>query len=260
MYWEPGDRAWEAAKAVAAHLQPPRFVAVASAALFSAGTLARTFEIPSRAAWDAGRPLGWLLLLAGLIAGISGVVVALKSARRKREGLLSEACLRLAAYIDEECPSVDLRDVGVHVWLVAGPPWARRLHRGPEFLLRERQRSNVIFTEGKGVLGQVWAAQVDAVFDLEAESAWVASEADFDRLDPAVKRGLTWIDFQRTRRYKAIWAAPLSHRSGQRVLGVISVDIQTSGAFDELARATVAASRSPELDAILAACERALSD
>jgi len=260
VYWEAGDKAWQGAKGAIGHLQPPRFVAVASAALFSVGTLARTFEIPSKHAWEAGQALGYVLLAVGVVTGISGVVVAVKSARSKRTSLLAEACLRLAAYIDEACGSIALSDVGVHVWPVGGPFFARRLQRGPEFLLRERQRSNVVFVEGKGVLGQVWAARTDAVFDLEAESGSVASEQEFAALDDEFKRGLTWTDFQRTKRYKAIWAAPLMHPSGHRVLGVISVDIQTSGAFDELRGATVANPRNPELDTILAVCERSLSD
>lgn len=177
-------------------------MAIASAALFSIGTLARTFEIPSRQAWTAGGPLGYVLLVFGVIAGISGVVVAVKSGQRKRDALLGEACLRLAAYIDEERRSIALRDVGVHVWLAGGPFFARRLNRGPEFLLRERQPSNVVFVRGKGVLGQVWEARVEDVFDLESESGQITSKRAFLALDDEVKRNLTWTDFQRTKRYR----------------------------------------------------------
>src|SRR4051794_34320495 len=50
------------------------------------------------------------------------------------------------------------------------------------------------------------------------------------------------------------------HRSdaAQRVLGVISIDMQTTGAYAELERATQSA-RGPELDLVLRTCEDALS-
>lgn len=167
--------------------------------------------------------------------------------------------MQLAAYIDDACPSIKLRDVGVHIWFVRGPFFARRLVRGPEFLLRERQKSNVAFVKGKAAVGQVWAEARDAVFDLGGEpSADVKTRADYEKLDTEFTRGLSWDEFERTRRYKAIWAAPLFRR--ERVVAVVSIDIMTSGVFAELERATVSDPRNPELEVVLAACERALSD
>lgn len=68
------------------------------------------------------------------------------------------------------------------------------------------------------------SSRVDAVFDPEPESGLIAAQAAFDRLNDDVRS------------------------LGHRVLGVVSADIQTSGAFAELERATVADPRNPELD------------
>ena len=48
---------------------------------------------------------------------------------------LEESCQLVAAYIDERCANVQLRNVGVHIWTTAGPPFARYLRRSSSFLL-----------------------------------------------------------------------------------------------------------------------------
>jgi hypothetical protein len=254
------DRTWEAVKRGLRQLQPPRLLAISAAAVFSVATVARSVEFPDKTWWEPGKPATYVLLASGLIAGVGAVINAVRVSRRTRTATLSEACVQLAAYIDEECPSLSLRDVGIHVWRVGGPPFARRLHRAQQFLLRQRQPSHVRFTKGKGLIGKVWSTGVPDIKDLEVDYARVAAEADFMHLAEEDRLGLSWEEFQRTSRYTAVWASPLFRRSDfdDRVVGVVSIDIQASHVFDELAQATTAAP-GPELDAILAACETALS-
>jgi hypothetical protein len=254
------DRWWETAKRVLRHLEPPRLLAISAATVFSLATIARSVEFPEKGWWKPGQPATIVLLVAGAIAGVGAVITAVRVNRRTRRATLSEACIQLAAYIDETCPSLSLRDVGIHVWRVGGPPFARRLHRRQQFLLRQRQPSHVSFTKGKGLIGNVWATGVPDIKDLESDYAGVTTAAHFQELSDENRLGLSWEEFQRTRRYTAVWASPLFRNSDfdDRVIGVISVDIQASGVFNEVAAATKT-TPGPELDAILAACETALS-
>jgi len=234
------ERGWEATKRALRHPEPPRLFAISAAPVFSVATVARSVEFPEKDWWEPGKPATYVLLAAGAIAGAGAVVNAVRVSRRTQGATLYEACVQLAAYIDEKCPSLSLREVGIHVWRVGGPPFARRLHRPQQFLLRSRQPSHVAFTKGKGLIGKVWATGVPDIKNLENDYAGVDTEAEFVQLGDDDRLGLSWEEFQRTRRYKAVWASPLFRKSDydDRVVGVISVDIQASGVFDEVVSAT----------------------
>lgn len=103
-YSAPLDRAWEATKGALRHLEPPRLLAITCAAVFSAATIARSVEFSDKDFWAAGEPATFILVGTGVVAGIGGVISAVKATRRTRSVTLSEACVQLAAYIDEEWP------------------------------------------------------------------------------------------------------------------------------------------------------------
>ena len=188
------------------------------------------------------------------------VATTVRSTRRKRDATLSEACLQLAAYTDEACPSIPLRDVGVHIWVVGGLPFSRRLVRGPEFRLRQRRHSGIVFKKGIGLIGRAWRQRRSQIEDLDSRFSGVRNETDYATLSEDENFGLSWRAFLRVRRYRSIWAEPLFQHSklGSEVVGVVSIDIQTSGAYQELQAATTG-NPGDELEAILKACETELS-
>ena len=251
------DKAWNTGRAGLAHLVPSRLVAIAAATIFSVTTLARTLEIPDKATWSPGGVASWILVSSGLLAGYVYVANTYRLGKRTRRSFLAEGCLQLAAYIDDECSKIKLRQVGVHLWEVGGPPFARRLYRGPEFILRERRHSHMTFTKGKGVLGKVWETGVEEAVNLEELQSGLHNEAAFNAAPAAVRLGLTWPEYERSKRYKSVWAAPLF--KGGKVAAIVSVDIQASGVFDQLRKATTDAP-SPELGTILKAFENALTE
>src|SRR5437867_76866 len=193
------DRGWDRLTSFLRALEPPRALAISAAAVFAAATVARSGEIPNAAFWKPGTAAMWVLLATGAISGISAVTNAVRLSRRNRRSTLYEACVQLAAYIDDECPGLELKDVGVHVWRVGGPFFARRLRRTQQFLLRRRQPSHVAFTHGKGVIGMVWASRTNAIRNLELVHARVQAQSDFEALSDDDRLGLAWDEYRRTR-------------------------------------------------------------
>jgi hypothetical protein len=111
-----------------------------------------------------------------------------------------------------------------------------------QFLLRKRTDSAVTFTPDKGVLGRCWRERAQVIVDLERDLHPRAStKADFERLDADERFGLTWDEYQRTRRYQAVYAAPLLLRKGRTtvVAGIVSIDVLARGRFEEFFAATV---------------------
>lgn len=129
-----------------------RWAAILCTGLFAVGTLARSVEIPTKQVWAGGSLLTWLLVGTGVVTAIWQMYVHRDRRRRQQKAALAEACQRIAAHVDEKCPTLALRDVGVHVWLIGGPAYDLRLQRGAQFLLQERQPSAVVWRKGKGVM------------------------------------------------------------------------------------------------------------
>jgi hypothetical protein len=251
-------RAWEKVTAAMRWAREPlRLTAILCTGLFTVGTLARSAELPSKEAWALGGAYTWALLATGFVTAGWQVYVNRDRRRRKRSTALSEACQRIAAHIDESCPGLELKNVGVHVWIIGGPPAELRLKRGAQFLLRERQPSAVIWTKGKGVIGTCWERKAPVIVDLDAHFAHRArNRQTFCSLGGSERFNLAWDEYERTRRYKTIWAAPLFDRTETpHIRGVLSIDVQQSGQHDALLAATVG---NTELQGILGVCESAL--
>jgi hypothetical protein len=198
MYYRPLDQAWLWLHSQGSRARrPATFVAVVGIGLFPLLGAGRIFEIPDKDAWAAGSPLAWALIVTGIMSVTAGAVNAARLARSSRSSTLAEACVQLAAYIDEKCPSVALRDVGIHVWRVGGPFFARRLYREQQFLLRQRQSSHVSFTKGKGLIGRVWERRLPEARDLESDFAAVTSQEAFQKLPADTRLNLSWEEVSR---------------------------------------------------------------
>jgi hypothetical protein len=235
-----------------------RPVATFSATAFAVGTVAHAAEIPNAHLWARGKPLPWLLVGTGLVTAGRQTIVSVDRRRRKRVAALDDACRRIAAHVHKRCPSIPLTDLGVHVWTIKGPWFARRVERSATFLLRDRRRSAVAWTEGKGVFGLCWERKVPVIVDLDATLyAKAPNEAAFRALPAEERLGLEWHELERTRQYKTIYAAPLFDRSPTKpaIRGIVAVDILASAHYDELVAATEGDN---EFNSILGICEGAL--
>jgi hypothetical protein len=228
-------------------------VAVILAALHSA-------DLPDASAWTAGHALplvqigavaAWLLTQLGILIG---------DFRSRRSQRLVDACRAVAAFIDDQCPELPLREVGVRIWMVSGPPWARHLRRGGSFLLAgERARTGIRWMKGKGVVGTAWSERLNTIRDLAEIRSRATTRSEYERLDDSEKLGLTWDEFRRAPTYQAVFACPLYSRvstSGDPpVRGVLAIDLLASGHFEQLEVAT----EDSGFEGVVGTCEDALT-
>lgn len=234
-------------------------IALIFGALATVAALAHSGEFPHAEDWQKGRPLllGQIFVTGGLL--ITQTLNTLGRRRYRRSRDLEAACREVAAYVDEHCPNIPLRYVGVRIWKVGGPPFARYLRRKASFFLTgERAQSGVRWTRGKGVLGRAWEKRKAVIRDIVEIRERVASEADYDELSDDDQMGLTYEEFQQTPFYNVVYAAPLYSRaetsSAPRVRGVIAVDILQIEQFQELRDATEDA----KFASVIGVCEAAL--
>jgi hypothetical protein len=97
--------------------------------LSGALALAHSDEWPSGNAWSKGHPLLLAQLLVFVLLGLTQLAILIAGRRAQRSEGREKACQLVAAYVDESCPQVQLRNVGVHIWTASGPPFARYLRR-----------------------------------------------------------------------------------------------------------------------------------
>lgn len=235
----------------------PTFLATLApplAALVPLCLVLKAFDAPSKSAWLSH---GYATLAIAALAFLAAVSVwcANRLQRRSdRDAELYEACVQMAAQVDELCPTVPLKDVGIHIWLARGRGKRRVLERGPQFLLRKRLSSGVQLSPAKGVVGRAWSEKADVLLDLETHvHPAAASQSAYDALPNDYRLGIGWDEYQRTKHYQAIWASALVEKG--RVVAVVSVDISVRGAFAELEAAT----SSPHIRTVLGVCQHALS-
>jgi hypothetical protein len=132
-------------------VKPGRPLAMACAALFTAGSLARSFAIPDADWWASGKPSNWALVAVGLVTGIAGVLNLRSAREHKRDKELAEGTRLVAAHVHDECREIPLTDIEVIVWVVAGVPFGRYLAKAQDFVLGERMaNSGVTWVRDKG--------------------------------------------------------------------------------------------------------------
>jgi hypothetical protein len=166
--------------------------------LSGALALAHSDEWPSGNAWSKGHPLLLAQLLVFVLLGLTQLAILISGRRVQRSEGREKACQLVAAYVDEHCPQVQLRNVGVHIWTVAGPPFARYLRRSGNFLLAgERERSGIVWVKGKGVVGATWEEGRPITRDIDAIREKAVSREAYEALGGEDTMGLRWEEFGR---------------------------------------------------------------
>lgn len=221
---------------------------------------AHSGEFPDAEAWSKGRPLPIAQIGVVAIWVVAQLGILIGDFRSRKNQKLMDACREVAAFIDDQCPTLPLRDVGVRIWIVGGPPWARHLKRGASFLLSgERSQTGIRWVRGKGVVGTAWEKRLNTIGDLATVRATVGTPAEYEVLDVSDRYGISWEEFQRTPSYQAVFAAPLYSRSSTSgdppVRGVLAIDLLAPGYFDQLEAAT----EDPGFEGVVGTCENALT-
>jgi hypothetical protein len=225
--------------------------------LSGALALAHSDEWPSGEAWSKGHPLLLAQLVAFVLLGLTQLAILIAGRRGERNKGLEESCQLVAAYIDERCANVQLRNVGVHIWMTAGPPFARYLRRSSSFLLAgDRERSGIIWVKGKGVVGAAWEDGVTVTRDIDAVRAKASTLAAYEALSIEETMNLTWEEFRRTPHYRAVSAIPLYRRAGggSQLHGILAIDFLEPDHFREMESAV----NDPAFASVIGFCESAL--
>jgi hypothetical protein len=225
--------------------------------LSGALALAHSDEWPSGHAWSRGHPLLLAQLLVFVLLGLTQLAILIAGRREERNRGLEESCQLVAAYIDEHCVEVQLRNVGVHIWTTAGPPFARYLRRSSSFLLAgDRERSGITWVKGKGVVGAALEDGVTVTRDIDAVRARASTRAAYEALSIEETMNLTWEEFRRTPHYRAVSAIPLYRRAGggSQLRGILAIDFLEPNHFREMESAV----NDPAFASVIGFCESAL--
>jgi hypothetical protein len=111
-------------------------------------------------------------------------------------------------------------------------PWRQeRLVRLVRLRLSDNpNESEVVWTKGKGAIGECWANKVPVLHDRRRAAATFGrdhypSEAEFAQLSSEERRGMTRSEFVETiDKYGEILAVPIVEQHSGKILGVLSID------------------------------------
>jgi hypothetical protein len=256
--WDALARGWRLLTRPFATAMPYADIAVFVYALLAAAlAFAHAGDLPSAHAWSRDHFLIYAQFGVLILLGVTQLAVLITERRSRRNKELEDACQLVAAYVDDHCPGVRLRDVGIHIWTTAGPPFARHLRRSGSFLLAgERERSGIVWVKGKGVVGAAWEESRRITRDIDAIRDKAGSRAADEELGPTDTMNLSWEEFRKTPRYNAISGSPLYRRTGDgsQIRGILAIDFLEGGHFEELTQAT----ESSEFADVVGVCEASI--
>jgi hypothetical protein len=129
--------------------------------MYGIATLGQQEAVPHRF-WATGGTGAVLLVVLGILAGVGSFAVtsSVKSllARSDADGQLVTPCRELAWLIHRQT-KIPFGAVGVHVWEIAGPSFARRLRRRTTFRVKSGGQMPVLWTRGRVCSGSVGRAR-----------------------------------------------------------------------------------------------------
>jgi hypothetical protein len=253
-------RTWARLSATADRLtRPASRVLAFLVVLYGAATLSRgqrwpdwlwtsRFATPAYVVLGAVTTLGYLL-----VTWRFGTLLR----RADEDQQLYSACRDIARFVIDNS-SIASKTLGVHVWEVGGPRFARRLRRRATFRPVGHQPLPIVWRKGKGAIGRCWADGGTFVLDLEQRLRMAPDQAAFERLNEEERMGLKWREFEASRHYRAVYVTPLygGAEGAPTIAGCISIDVQEDGKAGELELLTN--TRHHDLAPHFDVCERVL--
>lgn len=188
-----------------------------------------------------------LVIAVGVVAFTSSVYAATEEYRGHMAAAVRERVafvLRALAFDLQDATGLDVRDLSLGVYLrrrAIWVPWRERLVR----IHRERATSRPVtsgvrWSPGKGVVGRCVAEGQDIGVDLTELDASISevSREKWATIDPELRLGLSWKEYQRVRgKYGVVLASPIIDDTGSpaRVVGCVSLDAP-AGTRDRVTR------------------------
>jgi hypothetical protein len=241
-------------------MRPGSVVAFVLVTVTGAAAALKEAGLPNDGYWRAHGPATYALGVLAALSYIAYCFVVLGFGRILRHSdqnaRLYAACRDVATLV-ESATSLARNDIGVHVWTIRGVKGLRRLERRATFVPVERTQTSITWRKGMGVLGQCWVRDEWILADLE-RSANATTEREFYAIPRNDRFLFSWQEAKATRHYKAVLTWPLhgGPQNARRVVGVLSVDAQATGAVAALDSAWT--TRRGDFDAHLAVCEAIL--
>ncbi len=149
--------------------------------------------------------------------------------KEERKYLLDTACRWLLVAVSQQT-TLPLDSFGASVWLVPTDSERPRLRRILHCPIEPRQKTRIVWTRGKGVIGQAWERDEEFIVDLAPLHG--LSQQAFDSLEQDARLNMSWIEADRSKAYAAVWAIPLRIEDPdgeERLVGIMSVDCKATG-------------------------------
>jgi hypothetical protein len=221
---------------------PKRLVGVLVLGIvFPVGSVLEIIGWPSKSFWETWVVGLVLLIAASYLAGAGGLVALqwkndsverqLEDAKNAR--ILEQSALWLLIFVNE-VTGLPLNSLSCSVWAIPSAEEPQTLKRVMHTPTPLDGPSGIAFTKGKGVVGRCWKEGRSFVGDLGGLRQ-CASKAAFYKIRAKDRYQLEWSDFDRTRKYEAIWPAQLRHEGSTR--GFACVDSTDPQAYDLLTKA-----------------------
>jgi len=164
----------------------------------------------------------------------------LREPERQKLRVQAQKAAAVALYSVAQQKALDMADLGISVFLVERTGWIRRrqhLSRLIRLRLKDApQASDIVWTKGKGVIGQAWE-KGRPVHERTSELAKKyggkeLTDYGWSRVGQAARQGFAREEFETTvHKYAEILAVPIKDENGA-VLGVVSMDLAMSTTAD----------------------------
>ena len=194
--------------------------------LVVANQLSRS-EVPSKAAWEPGKPLFLTVVAAGIyVAGFAlyKYFDARRTAESERQTDVIRFCQQVAWRVTKACEQVDPTKLTVGFWLCQkSGSFDCRMRL---LLPANRPSSEVVWRRGVGVAGSLWdtVGEPDRLEKLTVRNAM--DSAAFGRLPKKEQLGLSHILWKSVSAYTGVVAVKLVHDTGatKKLLGFLVID------------------------------------
>jgi hypothetical protein len=214
--------------------------AVAVTAAFPVLSLARQLDIPSKQAWTDSA--AWStpgIFILGVLAAVGGslklISLRAEASRSEKVRRAEGFCQQVTTTVHQSLKQLPIETLTVHAWRVKGDS----LERLASFRVERRPDAGVVWTKGKGGVGQCWATnlQIEAdMTNLHTAAAGPNGQAAFTAIPPEGRFYLTWDEYQKTKRYWSIFVTPLKDGKGN-FIGCLSIDTTAGGHHSEFIEA-----------------------
>lgn len=238
-------------------------LAVVLGVYLAGATLLKGAKYPHEATWAPWKIWFVLMLVAAVFVPLYAFYKALDAYFlgedknvTKLKSDLDLLCQRTVAAIVAGCAGVSANELCAQVWLCKKDGTFDR--RSSFFLPDVRKRSGIAWGKGKGVAGTAWTLDEDLLVDLgDLRRELAKGAAEFERLDPSVRYGLTAAEAKNSSGYAGVCALRLvSHSASPRLLGIFIIDYSGDGRFDCVADRV----ETFPVDTYVASCEQVLTD